>query len=440
MKNISHSVRQNLTTQRPVGDHPDADQLAAFSEQRLSEAERESVLVHLGTCTDCREIVALAAPEPVSATAQPAFVLARSWWSAPSVQWGAAAAAVAIAALGLVLLRPSGLRDESKVAQATQPVSPRAATKVPPDQTRSSDSFANDADARSKLPATKNEAAKSIVRHPGNQDDASETVASSTGANAGGNYSYASADQKTAPADVAALEKAKSAEAVSAEKNVNELAMVGRNVSGLSREANSAPASTAPARGASQTIEVTSESPAVLAAAKDAPRVNATTAAAPQAQAKSARPAGRVVTMQQAANARAANQGAAAGQASAAATSFTLEAAPAGSQATWRVNSGRLQHLDPDTGRWNDIGVGTTARLSVVGSAANEVWVGGTTGAMFYSNDSGEHWVPVSTGGWDKNATIIGLTPTARQSVEVHLSNGERWRSADAGASWNKYQ
>jgi hypothetical protein len=148
--------------------------------------------------------------------------------------------------------------------------------------------------------------------------------------------------------------------------------------------------------------------------------------------------AGGSTNMQPTANRRAAKQVAAAPEASA--TAFTLNATPAGSEATWRINSGRLQHLDPDTGRWNDIGVATTARLSVVGSVANEVWVGGTGGAMYYSNDSGAHWVPVSTGNWDKNATIVGLTPTARQSVEVHLSNGERWRSADAGASWNKYQ
>jgi hypothetical protein len=58
---------------------------------------------------------------------------------------------------------------------------------------------------------------------------------------------------------------------------------------------------------------------------------------------------------------------------------------------------------------------------------------------MFYSNDQGAHWIATSTGGWSKDATFTGLTPTALRSVEVYLSNGERWRSADGGASWTRY-
>jgi hypothetical protein len=107
---------------------------------------------------------------------------------------------------------------------------------------------------------------------------------------------------------------------------------------------------------------------------------------------------------------------------------------------TWRITSGRLQHFDGTSGAWNDIDVGSTARLSIVTTLGPEVWVGGTDGAMFYSNDQGAHWIPTSTGGWSADATITGMTPTARRSVEVYFSNGERWRSADGGASWTRYQ
>jgi hypothetical protein len=106
----------------------------------------------------------------------------------------------------------------------------------------------------------------------------------------------------------------------------------------------------------------------------------------------------------------------------------------------FRIANGRLQRFDGGKNAWDDVNVGTTARLSIVGNLADEVWVGGTDGTMFYSNDLGTHWVPARTGGWSKDATFTGLTPTARQSVEVYLSNGERWRSADGGASWTQYQ
>jgi hypothetical protein len=110
------------------------------------------------------------------------------------------------------------------------------------------------------------------------------------------------------------------------------------------------------------------------------------------------------------------------------------------SPSPWRIIAGRLQHFDGATSAWNDVNVSSAQRLSVVGNLGSEVWVGGTDGRMFYSNDQGAHWIATSTGGWSKDATFTGLTPTALRSVEVHLSNGERWRSADGGASWTKYQ
>ncbi len=57
---------------QPEGpSHPDADVLAAFAEQALSQAERDSVLGHLALCADCREAVVLALPatEPAAALA-----------------------------------------------------------------------------------------------------------------------------------------------------------------------------------------------------------------------------------------------------------------------------------------------------------------------------------------------------------------------------------
>jgi hypothetical protein len=108
--------------------------------------------------------------------------------------------------------------------------------------------------------------------------------------------------------------------------------------------------------------------------------------------------------------------------------------------ATWRITNGRLQHFDGSRAAWDDVNVGGTSRLSIVTTLGPEVWVGGTDGSMFYSNDQGAHWIPTSTGGWSSDATITGMTPTARRSVEVYFSNGERWRSGDGGASWTRYQ
>ena len=47
-----------FTTQ--PGTHPDAEILAAFSEQLVTETEREEILAHMATCDRCREVVFLA--------------------------------------------------------------------------------------------------------------------------------------------------------------------------------------------------------------------------------------------------------------------------------------------------------------------------------------------------------------------------------------------
>jgi Photosynthesis system II assembly factor YCF48 len=42
-------------------DHPDADALTAFGEQRLNERERGNILAHLAQCGECRQVLALTA-------------------------------------------------------------------------------------------------------------------------------------------------------------------------------------------------------------------------------------------------------------------------------------------------------------------------------------------------------------------------------------------
>jgi hypothetical protein len=49
-------------------EHPDANLLAAFTENRLGGREREDLLAHLAGCADCRQIVALST-NPAAATA-----------------------------------------------------------------------------------------------------------------------------------------------------------------------------------------------------------------------------------------------------------------------------------------------------------------------------------------------------------------------------------
>src|SRR5260370_16357607 len=116
-KIVPKMVYDRLQAAVPERVHPDADLLTAFTEQRLSVTERDSVLEHLALCGDCRDVIALALPAPdivaapvanqtqadpaVSPAGVPARHQRRFAW--PSLPWTALAAGVAGVASGLLL-------------------------------------------------------------------------------------------------------------------------------------------------------------------------------------------------------------------------------------------------------------------------------------------------------------------------------------------------
>jgi hypothetical protein len=60
--------------------HPDADTLTAYVERLLPAAERKRVLEHLAACADCREVTALAFPDPAQEQDQRVATPATRHW------------------------------------------------------------------------------------------------------------------------------------------------------------------------------------------------------------------------------------------------------------------------------------------------------------------------------------------------------------------------
>lgn len=102
MTGLPKIVMQRLRQKAAPGGHVDVDQLTAFAENGLGERERMLVVTHLADCTDCREILWLAAPEQVATLPVPQ-ASGSSWLAWPVLRWGAAAACVVVvAAVGLL--------------------------------------------------------------------------------------------------------------------------------------------------------------------------------------------------------------------------------------------------------------------------------------------------------------------------------------------------
>lgn len=146
MQEISNSLRQRLGARPVPQDHPDADTMAAYTEQVLPAAERTKVLLHLSQCNYCREVLSYSLPlDQPGQQVQSVFARSRFW--IPAFRWGAAVATVAIATTLLVekpwKTTPLVSPQHVELSQPAQPVQP-----APPAETGSHPSVTPNSAAR----------------------------------------------------------------------------------------------------------------------------------------------------------------------------------------------------------------------------------------------------------------------------------------------------
>src|ERR1700686_515503 len=158
-KIVYDRLRARPEHDRVAQQHPDADLLAAFSEQMLSASEREGVLDHLALCEDCRDAIALTLPPseaaavsvPVETERDRAISISpakkekekekKNWpprFAWPNLHWAALAAGVAVLASFLVLHprklnQPALTTSQQPIANATPSSNSRIAA-APPSQ------------------------------------------------------------------------------------------------------------------------------------------------------------------------------------------------------------------------------------------------------------------------------------------------------------------
>lgn len=125
----------NSTPQLDV--HPDAESLNAFAEQALPERERGRILAHLAVCGRCRQVIFLAQEEAdgmemVAAAAAPAAqtrARSGSWLSGWRLAWIPAAALAASVAVG-VLVHVRHEQPGTETAKVTTPVAPQNEARI----------------------------------------------------------------------------------------------------------------------------------------------------------------------------------------------------------------------------------------------------------------------------------------------------------------------
>jgi hypothetical protein len=359
--------------------HPEADLLAAFAERSLGNAEREYVLAHLAQCELCREVVALALPPLEAAPA--AIAVRRRWLSAPYwYRWGAAVAALAVISAALWLRRP-----EPKL-----PTSDAQIVQVPP-----SSPAAPSLETAAPAPAP-SRGTRAAKRAPQAETGFGETA-------------------KALPSAPAADEMIRSARPADS----------GFHTAAVAPMVSAAPN---PAAGG----------------AMDMPTVGAAAAASPPG-----RMAAKSVGSSAWSNAQAQSDRAAAAAMETRMhreTARALEQAPAAPSAAsrasapfyWSISSaGKLQR-SRDQLHWQTVEVTAGVAFRTVASIGNDVWAGGSGGALYHSGDNGDTWqrVPVGLPANLLRDAITRLDFSDASTGTLATTAGDEWSTVDGGHTW----
>ena len=430
--------------------HPDANVLTAFVEQSLSASEREGVLAHLSLCDECRELLAVRSPDlefvPVAAASAAREISEvrkplprRAWFAWNRLGWAGLAAGIAIAAAVVLATHPTKTTPDEALKKALP------ATAPAPSQSPGAAAPVADARTGAPLPSSDIETKAKVETRAENRPAAAFDVMRRDGAK-----------QKASPAELKGEAPAVNRLAAAKPPAANPLAV---NPGFANKDAKvNRTLEVPPHLGASETVTVNTESPAV-AAAQPTDTLTANQAA-PVMRAKAARIAdaptpstvgGRAYQTKAAVTQEAAKQdagAAAAGQLSSPKEAESTQligrnvaelAVLAQPAAHWTTRGDKLQESLDSGAHWKTV-FHSPRKLLSVSEAGADVWAGGKRGDLFHSADSGTSWTQIhpSINGQMLNDDITHIDVYDALRVVLSTTKNESWSTADGGATWQK--
>lgn len=453
MQKFPQIVRDRLRAKTAAGDHPDANILTAFTEQSLPETERSVVLEHLARCGDCRDVLALALPQNEPA---PVAVPVRSGWLTwPALRWGlAAAGVVAIVSIGVVQFeqrRPSTVAKnsgppESAITQSLQtPVSAPEAQSQPENKARPRASAVspNSASHGTRRMMTTDNLQPRSVPTPATRIQPTPARPIGGPLVAGPNMPQQWQQQK---ASVQAFTPPTASE-------VNQPAMrVEASNAGAVQDVPptqvTVEAQSTGEQLATQSRDLSNQIQAdvqTLSRAKPATSAQAVPAvpiplSAPQLQARSVVSSPRWTITPTGGLQRSFDQGNTWQDVeinAAPATSANLIAMqPAGAPLA-KTNAAEMS---PAAKKATKVAGAAAPVFRAVAANGNEIWAGGSAGALYHSSDTGDHWTRVlpASGGVTLTGDIIAIAFGDPLQGKVSTSMAETWSTSDGGQTWLK--
>jgi len=407
---LPKSVRDELARQQASGTHPDADLLTAYSEGTATPSERESIEQHLAVCGDCREVLFLSLPEKPAETPAVVATKSRSRWFPVWAPWAAAAAVLIVGTF--TFTRQQSPSREAKLSKIEAPPAPTTKVPAPSETEESKEKFHANLDSvsptqkeppanavpevaapKAKEPPTsdkitaererRDELKKSEVKR--NEDAYSYSMPSKDGALAGstinGGAQPAIAPPPEPPTYAARAAKNSALKPGPAAPTQNQ----------LQNQAQNQAAPTVPVGSASQTVEVTAETGSVPV--QDSKIAGGLTAEISSRKAKA-------IT-------------------------------------NWRISSSGSVQRELAPGNWETSLDKPHTAFTVVAAVGQDIWAGGTHGALYHSVDGGKTWRPIFLPGiGDQTVTAIEFRDVWHGQVSTPEHHS--WTTTDRGDHWQQ--
>ncbi|HTS09345.1 MAG TPA: YCF48-related protein [Candidatus Eisenbacteria bacterium] len=448
MEKVPQIVTERLRAMNVAVNHPDANTLTAFAERNLSPVERASVIVHLGDCSECREIVALALPiaeadQPIVRAPKPV------WFAWPVLRWGVIAA-------GIIVVGSFGIIQYRQRREVSSTMASKA-----------QESFAKE--AKNVAPAVPAPAAPNQDKQPTPSSLPSDQAALNPATAGASGTTAAPASGTTLVRDhpvARTLQLGPHVQAQNLNSFQSQTSAFSAPPSAAARVQVKQSAGNMPASAQPETVEVAS-SP--VAANNETASLDA--GAAPlEAQSGLRQLNSRVERSKPAVNN---TQALAAGKVIGGPLPATVVSVNPFASVQWNVDpSGALQRSMDQGNTWEKVDVTaivasapsealhgaakdaisnsqrkdslkkevTTPLFRAVASNGPDVWAAASGGLLYHSNDAGQHWTRVVPASSNARLTgdIVSLEFPDPQHGRVVTSVPEVWTTVDGGQTWLK--
>jgi photosystem II stability/assembly factor-like uncharacterized protein len=108
--------------------------------------------------------------------------------------------------------------------------------------------------------------------------------------------------------------------------------------------------------------------------------------------------------------------------------------------AHWRITDGGQVQQQIGTGNWTRVLADQPVSFHTLAVVGDQVWAGGTGGALFRSSDGGQHWskIALTSGGKTEQDTVTSVRFDNASKGKVILESGATWSTSDGGQTWTR--